>query len=95
MQDTPLRSDAEERDYHAGFARVMWLAEQAREHGWTLTDRQLVHEILHRERAAEIREKSSLPILGTYVRSAAWNHGQADGLRTLLQVRRERYEEIE
>lgn len=92
MQDTPLRKDAEERDYHAGFARVMWLAEQAQEQGWTLTDRQLIHEIMHRERAAEIREKSSLPILGTYVRSASWNRGQADALRTLLRIRHERGE---
>jgi hypothetical protein len=90
MQDTP--SSAEERDYQAGFARVMWLADQASERGWTLTDRQLVHEILQRERAAEIREKSSLPILGTYVRSAAWNHGQADALRTLLRDRHEHFE---
>ena len=51
MQDTPTQSDRE-YDYNAGYERVMWYAEQARRHGWRLSDRQLVHEIGHRERAA-------------------------------------------
>jgi hypothetical protein len=89
MQDTPMRNDTAERDYRAGFARVMWFAEQARLQGWKLSDRQLVHEIIQRERAAQIREKSSLPIIGPGVRSAAWNHGQADALRALLRAQRE------
>jgi len=89
MQDTPIRNDTVKQDYHAGFARVMWFAEQARQQGWKLTDRQLVQEIMQRERAAHIREKSSLPIVGPDVHSAAWNRGQADALRTLLRAQRE------
>jgi hypothetical protein len=88
MQETPLQHTDEERDYEAGFARVMRFAEQASRRGWKLTDRQLVHEITQRERAAAIREKSSLPIIGTEVHSAAWNRGQADALRTLLRLQR-------
>jgi len=88
MQDTPTQSDME-RDYHTGYARIMWFAEQARRRGWRMTDRQLVHEIKHRERAAQIREKSSLPVIGPEVRSAAWNRGQADALRELLRLQRE------
>ena len=88
MQDTPTQSDME-RDYHAGYARIMWFAEQARRRGWRMSDRQLVHEIRHRERAAQIREKSSLPVIGPEVRSAAWNRGQADALRELLRLQRE------
>ena len=84
MQDTPTQSDME-RDYHAGYARVMWFAAQAQRHGWHLSERQLVHEILQRERAAQIREKSKLPIVGQEVRSAAWNRGQADALRDILR----------
>jgi hypothetical protein len=91
MADTPIRNEAEEREYRAGYARVMQYAEQARVRGWSLTDRQLVHEILQRERAAEIREKSSLPVVGSAVRSAAWNRGQADALRALLRAQRERH----
>ena len=79
-----------ELDYLAGYARIMSYAEQARARGWRLTDRQLVHEILQRERAAQIREKSSLPVLGQGGRSAAWNRGQADALRTLLREQREK-----
>ncbi len=41
-----------------------------------------------RERAAQIREKSSLPILGPGVRSAAYNRGQADALREILWEQR-------
>jgi hypothetical protein len=93
MQDTPMRNEAEEADadYHAGFARVMWFARQAKLQGWKLSDRQLIREIMQRERAAQIREKSSLPIIGSEVRSAAWNRGQADALRALLRDQRERY----
>ena len=88
MQDTPTQKDME-RDYHAGYARIMWFAEQARRRGWRMSDRQLVHEIRHRERAAQIREKSSLPMIGPEVQSAAWNRGQADALRELLRLQRE------
>ena len=90
MQDLPTRQETDEHDYKAGFARIMWFAEQARRRGWQLSDRQLVHEILQRERAATIREKSSLPIVGPEVRSAAWNRGQADALRKLLRTQQER-----
>ncbi len=78
-----------EHDYQAGYARVMWFARQARLRGWRLSDRQLVHEITQRERAAQIREKSTLPIIGPQVRSAAWNRGEADALRELLREQRE------
>ncbi len=93
MQDIPMRNPlnpSEEREYQAGFARIMRFAEHARQRGWHLSDRQLVHEILQRERAAQIREKSSLPMLGE-ARSAAWNRGQADALRTILRTQHERY----
>ena len=79
-----------ERDYHAGYARVMWFAEQARQRGWRLTDRQLIHEIIQRERAAQIREKSSLPIVDPAIRSAAYNRGQADAMRVILREQREK-----
>jgi hypothetical protein len=90
MQNTPIRNDSAEHDYDAGFVRIMWLADQARLHGWRLSERQLIHEIIQRERAAHIREKSSLPIIGSEVRSAAWNHGQAAALRSLLRSQSER-----
>jgi hypothetical protein len=90
MQDTPIRNETEERDYRAGFARVMRFAEQAKLRGWRLSDRQLVREILQRERAAQIREQSSLPVVGSDVRSASWNHGQADALRAILRSQKER-----
>jgi hypothetical protein len=89
MQNTPIRNDSAEGDYDAGFVRIMWLADQARLHGWHLSERQLIHEIIQRERAAHIREKSSLPMVGSEVRSAAWNHGQADALRSLLRSQSE------
>lgn len=92
MQNTPMRSNPAEQDYEAGFGRIMWLSEQARLHGWRLSDRQLIHEIVQRERAARIREKSSLPIVGSEVRSVAWNRGQADALRNLLRAQREKYD---
>ena len=91
MQDTPMRSETEEREYRAGFARVMRFAEHARLRGWRMSERQIVHEILQRERAAQIREKSSLPIMHSELRSAAWNRGQADALRAILREQQERY----
>ena len=90
QQDTPTRNDPSNRDYQAGYARILWFASQAKQRGWKLSERQLIHEIMHRERAAQIREKSSLPIVGPQVRSAAWNYGQADALRALLREQRER-----
>lgn len=92
MQNTPMRNDPAEQDYEAGFGRIMRLSEQARLHGWRLSERQLIHEIVQRERAARISEKSSLPIIGSEVRSAAWNRGQADALRTLLRAQHENNE---
>jgi hypothetical protein len=86
MRDTPLQNNTEERDYRAGFERVMRFAEHARLRGWRLTERQLVHEIIQKERAAYIREKSSLPVVGSEIHSAAWNRGQADALRALLRT---------
>ena len=91
MQDTPMRSEIEERDYRAGYARVMRFAEHARLRGWRMSERQLVHEILQRERAAQIREKSSLPVIHSELHSAAWNRGQADALRTILREQQERF----
>lgn len=78
-----------ERDYQAGYAQVMWFAERAHARGWRLSDRQLVHEIMQAERAASIREQSSLPMIGTEVRSAAWHHGKAEALRMLLREQRQ------
>ena len=91
MQDTPIRSEIEEREYRAGYARVMRFAEHARLRGWRMSERQIVHEILQRERAAQIREKSSLPMMHTELRSAAYNRGQADALRAILHEQQERY----
>jgi hypothetical protein len=71
-------------DYQTGYAQVLWFAEQARLRGWYMTERQLVHEIMQRERAAQIREQSSLPIVDPNMRSAAWHRGQADALRMIL-----------
>ena len=51
MQQMPTKEETE-RDYQAGYDRVMRFAEYARKRGWCLSDRQLVHEILQRERAA-------------------------------------------
>lgn len=84
MQQLPTKEETE-RDYHAGFDRVMQFAEYALARGWRLSDRQLVHEIVQHERAAQVREKSSLPIVGPGTRSAAYNRGQADALRAILQ----------
>ncbi len=88
MQQLPIKGETE-RDYQAGYDRVMQFAEYAHAQGWRLSDRQLVHEIIQRERAALIREKSSLPIVGPGIRSAAYNRGQADALRAILQRQRE------
>lgn len=87
MQRMPAKEETE-RDYRAGYERVMWFARRAKLQGWHFTDRQLVHEILQREHAARVREKSSLPMIGPGVRSAAWNRGQADALRDLLRDQR-------
>lgn len=89
MQDTPTQKDMSAQDYQAGFARIMRFHEQARFRGWKISERQLVHEIIQRERAALIREKSSLPIVGQQSRSAAWNRGQADALRSLLRIQQQ------
>ena len=89
MQDTPTQKDPNAQDYQAGFARVMHFHEQARLRGWKISERQLVHEIIQRERAALIREKSSLPIVSQQSHSAAWNRGQADALRSLLRIQRQ------
>ncbi len=88
MQQMPTTEETE-RDYQAGYERVMRFAEYANAQGWRLSDRQLVHEIIQRERAALIREKSSLPMVGLGIRSAAYNRGQADALRAILQRQRE------
>ena len=85
-QPIPAREEAE---YQEGYNRVMWFAQHAIKQGWRLSDRQLVHEIYQRERAARIREQSSLPIFGPGVRSASWNRGQAAALRALLKVQHE------
>jgi len=87
MQQLPIKKETE-RDYQAGYNRAIQFANYARKQGWRLSDRQLVHEIVQRERAAQIREKSSLPILGPGVRSAAYNRGQADALREILWEQR-------
>src|SRR2546423_13747465 len=88
MQHMPTTEETE-RDYDEGYRRIMAFADYARSKGWRLSDRQLVHEITQRERAAEIREKSSLPLVGPGVRSAAYNRGQADALRVILKKQRE------
>src|SRR5438876_1870186 len=91
MKDRPKNTpneSGENQDYHAGFSRIMQFAERANSQGWHFTDRQLVHEIIQRERAARIRELSSLPIITPGARSAEWNRGQADALRALLKVQR-------
>ena len=89
MQDTPLQNSDIEKDYQVGYARTIWFAEQARKQGWQFSDRRLILEIMQHERAAYIREKSSLPIIGEQMQSAAWNRGRADALRELLRNQRE------
>ncbi len=88
-QPIPAREEAD-HEYQEGYNRVMWFAQRARQQGWHLSDRQLVHEIYQRERAAHIREQSTLPVFGPGVRSAAWNRGQAAALRALLGEQREK-----
>ena len=88
-QPMPAREETD-REYQEGYDRVMWFAQRARKQGWHLSDRQLVHEIYQRERAARIREQSSLPVFGPAIRSASWNRGQAAALRVLLKEQRER-----
>jgi len=84
MQQMPSLEDAD-KEYQEGFRRVMSFAAYAQSRGWRLSERQLVHEIYQRERAASIRERSSLPVVGAGLRSAAFNRGQADALRNLLR----------
>src|SRR5579885_407508 len=55
-QSMPAREETD-REYQDGYNRVMWFAQRARRQGWHLSDRQLVHEIYQRERAARIREQ--------------------------------------
>ncbi len=87
MQQLPTKGEAEQ-EYLDGYTRVMKFAEYAHSRGWHLSDRQLVHEIIQHERAAVIIEKSSLPIVGPGTHSAAFNRGQADALRHILQKQR-------
>ena len=89
MQQLPTKGETEQ-EYLEGYTHVMKFAEYANIKGWRLSDRQLVHEIVQHERAAQIREKSSLPIVGPGTRSAAYNRGQADALRDILQKQREK-----
>ena len=85
----PGQDDETEREYDEGYSRVMAFATYARSRGWRLSDRQLVHEITQRERAAHIREKSSLPLVGAGTHSPAYNRAQADALRAILKRQHE------
>ena len=87
MQQLPTKGETEQ-EYLEGYTHVMKFAAYAHSKGWHLSDRQLVHEIVQHERAAQIIEKSSLPIVGPRTRSAAFNRGQADALRNILQKQR-------
>jgi hypothetical protein len=89
MQHIPDQDNETEREYDEGYSRVMAFATYANSRGWRLSDRQLVHEITQRERAALIREKSSLPLVGAGTHSAAYNRGQADALRAILKRQHE------
>jgi hypothetical protein len=89
MQHIPDQDNETERQYDEGYSRVMAFATYANSRGWRLSDRQLVHEITQRERAAHIREKSSLPLVGAGTHSAAYNRGQADALRAILKRQHE------
>ena len=89
MQQLPTKGETEQ-EYLDGYTHVMKFAEYAHSKGWHLSDRQLVHEIVQHERAAQIREKSSLPIVTPRARSAAYNRGQAAALRDILQKHREK-----
>lgn len=87
MTEMPTSEDAD-REYQDGYKRIMSFAAYARARGWKLSDRQITHEILQRERAAMIRERSSLPVIGRSNFSAAFNRGQADALRAILREQR-------
>ena len=87
MQQLPTKGETEQ-EYLEGY--LVSISEYAHTRGWRLSDRQLVHEIVQHERAAQIREKSSLPIVAPRTRSAAYNRGQADALRDILQKQREK-----
>ena len=87
MQQLPAKGEIEP-EYLEGYNQVMKFADYAHSKGWRLSDRQLVHEIVQHERAAQIIEKSSLPIVGPATRSAAYNRGKADALRHILQKQR-------
>lgn len=87
MREIPVRRDVE-HDYEKGYQYIMRYAEYARLRGWQLSDRQLVLEILHHERTAAIREKSSLPIINSNMYPPDWYRGQADALRHLLREQR-------
>jgi hypothetical protein len=87
MQETS--DSAAQQDYDRGYAAVMRFASETRRRGWHFTDRQLVREIVQRERAAELQQRSSLPIVNAPPRSAAWYRGQAAALRALLRQRGE------
>ena len=89
MQQLPTKGETDQ-EYLDGYTHVMKFAEYAQTKGWRLSDRQLVHEIVQHERAAQIREKSSLPIVGPRTRSASYNRGQADALRYILQEQGEK-----
>ncbi len=89
MQPISGPDNETEREYDEGYSRVMAFATYANSRGWRLSDRQLVHEITQRERAAHIHEKSSLPLVGAGTRSAAYNRGQADALRAILKRQHE------
>ncbi len=89
MQHIPDQNNETAREYDEGYSRVMAFATYANSRGWRLSDRQLVHEITQRERAAHIHEKSSLPLVGVGTRSAAYNRGQADALRAILKRQHE------
>jgi len=87
MQQMPTTEDAD-REYQEGYSRVMSFAAYAHSRGWQLSDRQLVHEIFHRERAALIRETSSLSVVGSGLHPAAYTRGKADALRAPLKEQR-------
>ena len=87
MQHIPEQDDETERDYDEGYSRVMAFAAYANSRGWRLSDRQLVHEITQRERAAPIHEKSS-PGQGADCLLAVGT-AQADALRAILKKQHE------
>jgi len=65
MQDTPTQKDME-RDYHAGYARIMWFAEQARQRGWRMSDRDTPQGLKPRSfRHSSVVGSSSMRSVGT------------------------------